>query len=114
MYSQCGQLKDMEKIVDEIDARCFHMEYYGYGIYQFWFLTNHSNYGEDERVGVDLNEFSSCARIDTCSYVEAPLVGEQIHARIKKLGLGSTHDIDEFNDHHVLKFREDGEGFYNL
>ncbi|KAF9614546.1 hypothetical protein IFM89_019293 [Coptis chinensis] len=91
MYSQCGQLKDMEKIVSEIDApdvftwNIMVMAYTSFGFFDKSFKL----WGKMKESGVDLNEFSYCAMIDTCSYVEAPLVGEQIHARIKKLGLGS-------------------------
>ncbi|PIA47145.1 hypothetical protein AQUCO_01400089v1 [Aquilegia coerulea] len=91
MYSHCGKLKDMEKIVKEIDVPdIFTWNTILMGYTNFGFLDQSIQVWEKMKIsGVVLNEFSYCAIVDICTYVEAPLMGEQIHATIKKLGLGS-------------------------
>ncbi|KAK9167749.1 hypothetical protein Scep_002940 [Stephania cephalantha] len=89
MYSRCGRLDDMENIFNEIDApdaftwNTMAMSYAHFGFFGKAFKT----WEEMKESGVDFNEFSYCGIIDTCSCLESPLTGEQVHTRIKKSGL---------------------------
>ncbi|KAK9095870.1 hypothetical protein Sjap_021367 [Stephania japonica] len=97
MYSRCGRLDEMENIFHEInapDAFTWNTKAMSYA--HFGFLVKaFKTWEEMKESGVDFNEFSYCGIIDTCSCLESPLTGDQVHTLIKKLGL--NHDTALLN-----------------
>nr|DAD39042.1 TPA_asm: hypothetical protein HUJ06_013365 [Nelumbo nucifera] len=89
MYSQCRRLDNMEQIFNEIDIpdiftwNTVVMGYARCGLIEQSFQI----FAKMIESGVQLNEFSYSAILDICSHIGYPVMGEQIHVWIKKLGL---------------------------
>lgn len=89
MYSQCGRIDAMERMFSEIDRPdlfSWNLMIMGYAHNR---LVDESIriFQEMKGSGMQLNEFSYCALIDSCNCIETMVIGKQIQAHIYKLGI---------------------------
>ncbi|XP_068651616.1 pentatricopeptide repeat-containing protein At4g13650-like [Aristolochia californica] len=89
LYSQCGEVKEMERIFREIEKPdLFSWNVMIMGYTRYGFINKAIRVWHEMKLeGIVANEYSYTVMIDLCDCVERLAIGEQIHGHIYKSGM---------------------------